>query len=108
MGFEVIANIFPNADKVDTVRSGLESLAKAVHANEKGCSRYQVYEQTNAEGGNPPQFVVVEEYDDKAAFGHHLSTQEFRDLGAAVQKENLLAQPLDVKFCNKVGGFLSR
>lgn len=82
----------------DQIREGLQALAKNVHDNEPNCSRYQIYEQTNAEGGNVPQFVVVEEYADKAAFDHHLSTQAFKDLGARVEKEDLLAKPLDIKF----------
>lgn len=79
------------------LREGLQVLSKSVKDNEPNCSRYQVYEQTNAEG-DPPQFVVVEEYADKAAFDFHISTQAFKDLGAQIQKENWLAKPLDIKF----------
>ena len=61
MGFEVIANLYPAAGKEDQLAERLQMLAGLVKQNEKGCSRYQVYRQTNAEG-QPPQFVVVEEY----------------------------------------------
>ena len=59
MGFEVIAIIYPAAGKEDRVAEGLTKLAGLVKKNEKGCSRYQVYRQTNAEG--EAQFVVIEE-----------------------------------------------
>ena len=77
--------------------------------NEPDCSRYQIYEQTNAEG-KPAQFVVVEEYKDKAAFDFHIATQAFKDLGAEIGKGDWLAGPLDIKFVDKLqgGGFLAR
>lgn len=47
-------------------------------------------------------------YKDKAAFDSHVGTDTFKGLGEAIQKEDLLAKPLDIKFVNKVAGFLSR
>jgi quinol monooxygenase YgiN len=60
MGFEVIANIYPTAGKEKALEEGLTKLAESVKNEEKGCSKYQVYRQTNEEG-EPAQFVVVEE-----------------------------------------------
>lgn len=60
MGFEVIANLYPAAGKEKALEEGLIKLAGQVKDGEKGCSRYQVYKQTNQEG-EPAQFVVVEE-----------------------------------------------
>ena len=56
--------------------------------------------------------LTLSRYDDKAAFDHHIATEGFKELGAAIQKEGLMAsdvaKPLDIKFVEKVEGFLSR
>ena len=70
--------------------------------------KYQAYEQTNAADGEAPQFVVVEEYENQEAFDHHVGTDTFKALGAKIEAEGLFAKPLDIKFVNKLAGFMSR
>ena len=67
-----------------------------------------MYEQTNATDGEPPQFVVVEEYENKAAFDHHVSTDFFKALGGRIEAEGWFAKPLDIKFVEPLAGFMSR
>ena len=51
---------------------------------------------------------MLSRYDDKEAFDHHIATEGFKELGAAIEKEGFMAKPLDIKFVEKVAGFLSR
>lgn len=54
---------------------------------------------------------MVRRYDNKEAFDYHVAAQGFKDLGAAIQSQGLLAdiaKPLDIKFVDKVAGYLSR
>jgi len=92
-------------------------------------SRYQLFEQYNAESGT--NVVVVQETcisplfllrigfklifsfssrkdKDQATFEAHFKTDYFQNLGKVIPEEGLLAAPLDLKTIKPVAGFASR
>ncbi|MCJ1443074.1 MAG: hypothetical protein MMC23_003571 [Stictis urceolatum] len=102
----ITAIVTPNPDKVEDVRKGLKDLADKVKANEPDTLRYKITEQINAEG--TPLFVVVEEYKDEAAVDKHMNSEYFKELGAAIKDQNLLAKPLDIMKTKVIGGYDSK
>ncbi|KAH7383085.1 hypothetical protein BKA64DRAFT_176823 [Cadophora sp. MPI-SDFR-AT-0126] len=106
MSIQVVAIITPAAGKEARLKELLTGLAEKVSKNEKDVSKYQIFEQFNGENGNV--FVVEETYDNRAAFDAHFKTEYFQALGAAVQGEQLVSAPIDIKTIKPIGGFASR
>lgn len=51
---------------------------------------------------------MLETYKDKASLGAHAATKDFKELGRAFKREDLLAEPMKVIFPKAVGGFDSK
>ena len=113
------------------VKSILVSLAREVHANETGCVKYLVLEQTSADSDRP-DMVLIEEYADslcsltreKSADGSHFfclgrwrsqadldkhhEQQYLKDTHSKLEKEDLLVEPELIKVVEQVYGFEGR
>lgn len=55
-----------------------------------GAVQYSLYRSTS----DPDEFLFYEQYDDEKAFEHHLSTDHFKTLAAAI--DPLMAAPGDI------------
>ncbi|KAL2063897.1 hypothetical protein VTL71DRAFT_4391 [Oculimacula yallundae] len=106
MSVQVVAILTPAPGKEARLKELLTSLAENVHKNEKDVSKYQLFEQYNAEGVNC--LVVEETYDNQAAFDAHFKTEYFQALGKTVQDEGLVSAALDIKTIKPIAGFASR
>ncbi|PMD66983.1 uncharacterized protein K444DRAFT_658163 [Hyaloscypha bicolor E] len=102
----VLAIITPAKGKEARVGQLLTDLANNVKQNEKDVPKYELFEQYNGQGGNV--FVVEEIYNNQAVYDAHFKTDYFTALGETIQKEGLLAAPLDIKTIKPIGGFASR
>ena len=47
-------------------------------------------------------------YKDQAALGAHAKSEDFKTLGRALKKEDLLAEPMKVVFTKEAGGYASK
>ncbi|KAF2799865.1 antibiotic biosynthesis monooxygenase-like protein [Melanomma pulvis-pyrius CBS 109.77] len=103
--FDIIAVITPKPGKADRVQELLETAAAAVKANEPGVLRYHVQRETK---GDAPVFIMLETYKNKEALGVHGASPDFKALGRALKKEDLLAAPMKAYFTKEVGGYASK
>ncbi|KAL6703752.1 hypothetical protein ACN47E_009133 [Coniothyrium glycines] len=103
--FDVIAIISPKPGKADRVEELLREAGKAVKANEPGTLRYHVHRETK---GDAPTFIMLETYANQAALETHAKSADFKALGRALKKEDLLAAPMKVLFTKEAGGYASK
>lgn len=103
--FDVIAIITPKPGKADRVQELLEIAAKAVKANEPGTLRYHLQRETK---GDSPTFVMLETYANQAALEAHAKSDDFKAMGRAFKKEDLLASPMKVMFTKEAAGYASK
>ena len=47
-------------------------------------------------------------YKDEAAVDKHMNSEYFKELGAAIKDQNLLAKPLDIMKTKVIGGYDSK
>lgn len=69
----VVAHYRTRSEAADTVRELLARHSAASRA-EPGCRRFDAHQDT----ADPSRFVLVEAYDDPAAFAAHRETEHFR------------------------------
>ena len=79
--------------KEDSVQKFFAAIENCVIETRKepGCRFYTLYTSNE----NPLKFVLVEEWDSKAALDNHFTLPHFIALGENI--EDLLAEPLDIK-----------
>lgn len=73
----------------------MKTLAEATRANESGNHLYALHKAET-----PNTYVVLERYDDRAAFDAHMSSDHFQT--AVGQLGDLLAAELDIQFLEEV------
>ncbi|THZ42813.1 hypothetical protein D6C77_03734 [Aureobasidium pullulans] len=104
MTVEVIANVFPALGKEDEVAAALQSVVASARENEPGCLRYQVYSHRDSDG-RILQYVILEEYENHAAFENHIGSKAFNKAKACLEDQQLLAKALEIMFVDRAFGF---
>ncbi|KAJ4288150.1 hypothetical protein N0V90_012167 [Kalmusia sp. IMI 367209] len=103
--FDVIAILTPKPGKADRVEELLRTTAESVKAKEPGTLRYQINRETK---GDAPTIVMLETYKDQASLQAHGTSDYFKEMGRAIKKEDLLAEPMKILFTKDVGGYVSK
>lgn len=86
----VIARIKARTDKVDELRSVLNSLVDATQ-KEPGCLSYHLLQNND----DPTDYAMVEEWESKNALEVHLSAKAFKD--AQTKLPGLVAAKADIR-----------
>ncbi|PQE16765.1 antibiotic biosynthesis monooxygenase protein [Rutstroemia sp. NJR-2017a BBW] len=103
----IVAIISPKAGKVDRLLELVSQVCQYVKDNEPGTLRYEATCEVNKQSG-VEQIIMFETYKDKEALKAHGSSEKFKGFQKMVQDEDLLSEPLLLKFVKPAGGFSSR
>ena len=94
MTLTVIAKMTAKPGSEARLRGSLTGRVEPTLA-ETGCHTYRVYTAAD----HPAALVIIEEWTDEAALQEHYGTPHFKEV--AGQLEELLAEPLVVKYYNE-------
>ncbi|KAM3080911.1 hypothetical protein ACMFMG_004871 [Clarireedia jacksonii] len=103
----IIAIVYPRVGKTDRLVELLNGVSQHVKDNEPGTLRYEVNREVNKKDG-VEQVIMLETYKDNEAVKAHVGSEKFKEFQKTLKDEDLLSEPMSLKFIKPAGGFSSR
>ena len=83
------------------------SLSQNVKEQEKGCTKYLLFEQRSTDADRP-DVILIEEWASQEALDRHGEQSYLKETHQALEREDLVIRDQEVKFMDEVWGFSGR